>query len=284
MLHPRLFSCLLPLLAASSLLPVSHAATWSNTMISYRYGEKFSEPFNTQDIAKHIIGFTHASGYAYGTNFFNVDLLLSDKNDPAGGKPGFQGAQEAYVVYRNLLDIGKLTGNNYRLGPIKMFGWTTGFDLNTKNNFYASKKRMLVTGPTVGLDVPRGFVNVSVLALFESNSPSFIPERYRYDTHPAVNVAWSIPSADKQWSFNGYALWITEKGIDERGKPTADETHIDANVMYDLGKTLQTKPGKIRVGVQYEYWRNKFGSSQATNGAGPGATASTPMIRAEYQF
>ncbi len=67
-------------------------------------------------------------------------------------------------------------------------------------------------------------------------------------------------------------------------KKTAAETHIDANVMYDLGYALNTKSGKLKAGVEYEYWRNKFGNSQATNGAGPGATASTPMVRVEYHF
>jgi hypothetical protein len=35
------------------------------------------------------------------------------------------------------------------------------------------------------------------------------------------------------------------------------------------------------IGVAYEYWKNKFGNSSTGN---TGATARTPMIRAEYHF
>ncbi|MDH3210281.1 MAG: outer envelope protein, partial [Burkholderiaceae bacterium] len=47
------------------------AAEWSDTAISWRYGTTFAEPFINQDIKKNIIALTHASGYKYGTNFFN---------------------------------------------------------------------------------------------------------------------------------------------------------------------------------------------------------------------
>ena len=88
----------------------SQAADWSDTSIGYRYGSKFAEPFGASNIHKNIFDLNHVSGYAYGTNFFNVDLLMSDKNDPAA--PGsHNGAQEAYVVYRHTLDLSKVTGD-----------------------------------------------------------------------------------------------------------------------------------------------------------------------------
>ena len=59
------------------------AAQWSDTSIGVRYGTKFREPYIDSDITKTIVDLQHASGYAYGTNFFNVDLLMSDHNDPA---------------------------------------------------------------------------------------------------------------------------------------------------------------------------------------------------------
>jgi hypothetical protein len=87
--------------------PAVHAADWSDTAVSWRYGTRFREPYNPADIKKHIVALTHASGYQYGSNFFNVDLLQSDSNDPASLNQT-EGAQEAYVVYRHTLDIGAL--------------------------------------------------------------------------------------------------------------------------------------------------------------------------------
>ncbi|MDB5747307.1 MAG: outer envelope protein, partial [Massilia sp.] len=111
----------------------AHAADWSDTSISWRYGTRFAEPFNPEHIKKHIFALTHASGYKYGSNYFNVDLLQSDETDPASLTQS-EGAQEAYVVYRHTLDIGALRGKEIRFGAVKGVGATVGFDWNTKND------------------------------------------------------------------------------------------------------------------------------------------------------
>lgn len=89
------------------------AADRSDTSLSVRYGTKFAEPYDNNpdgsriDVKKTIIGLTHADGYKYGSNFFNVDVLLSDRKDPGGGTPGASGAQEVYLVYQHTLDLGR---------------------------------------------------------------------------------------------------------------------------------------------------------------------------------
>ena len=41
--------------------------------------------------------------------------------------------------------------------------------------------------------------------------------------------------------------------------------------------------GKFKVGLEYQYWKNKFGNN-ASGAAGSGAFAKTTMVRAEYHF
>lgn len=263
----------------------SHAADWSDTSIGYRTGTRFAEPFNSNDIRKNIVNLNHASGYKYGTNFFNVDMLLSDKNDPSA-KGSTNGAHEAYIVYRNTLDLGKVTGTPIQFGPVRGVGLTAGFDLNTKTDAgYNSKKRMLVAGPTVMFDVP-GMLNVSLLALWESNAPystftQVSTPRYRYDTHPMLSAAWGIPLGSTGLSFEGYANFIAAKGKNEFGRETAPETNIDLQLMYDVSGLFDAKPKTLRVGVAYQYWKNKFGNDSSIV---QGATARTPMIKADYHF
>ncbi|MEO6852619.1 MAG: outer envelope protein, partial [Rhodoferax sp.] len=60
---------------------LAQAADWSDTSIGYRYGNSFREPFNPSDISKNIVNITHASGYKYGSNFLNLDILESDSTD-----------------------------------------------------------------------------------------------------------------------------------------------------------------------------------------------------------
>ena len=274
----------------------AQAAEWSDTSISLRHGTNFAEPFNDSAITKNIIGLTHVSGYKYGTNFFNVDLLLSNEKDPAfnGAKTG---AHEVYVVYRNTLDLEKATGKSFKTTGVRGLGLTAGFDFNTKTDAgYNSKKEMFVAGPTVMLDVPAGFLNVSLLQLWESNAPysTFTnsgKERYHYDPHPMLSASWAIPFSvgSVPLSFEGFANYIAAKGKNEFGGDTAAETNIDMQVMYDMSGAVGSKAKTFKVGVEYQYWRNKFGNpTTATvvsgSQAGQGATARTPMVRAEYHF
>lgn len=265
----------------------AQAADWSDTSIGYRYGTQFAEPFNNSDIAKNIFNLNHVSGYKYGTNFFNVDMLMSDGNDPSAFKSS-TGAQEVYVVYRHTLNLGAVTGATYKFGPVRGVGLTAGFDYNTKADAgYNSKKRMLVAGPTLMLDVP-GFWDVSLLWLWESNAPySSFPgggatPRYDYTPHPMLTMAWGVPLG-AGFSVEGFANFIAAKGKDEFGGDTAPETNIDMQIMYDLGLAAGGSKGKFKVGLEYQYWKNKFGNN--SDGApGKGAFARTPMVRAEYHF
>lgn len=285
----------LSLIAFAALTSVAaQAADWSDTALTYRHGSKFAEPYGNTDISKNIVGLTHVSGYKYGTNFFNVDMLMSNSRDPASVGSS-EGAREVYVVYRNTVDLEKATGKSFKASGVRGLGVTAGFDFNTKADAgYNSKKEMFVVGPTLMLDVP-GFLNVSLLALFESNAPfngytSTAKPRYNYDTHPMISLAWGIPFsvASVPLSFEGFANLITAKGKDEYGGDTAAETNIDMQVMYDMSSAVGAGKNTFKVGLEYQYWKNKFGNpttaTVTSTTAGPGAFAKTPMIRAEYHF
>jgi nucleoside-specific outer membrane channel protein Tsx len=264
----------------------AHAADWSDTSLGYRYGTQFREPFNPDDIKKNIFSLTHASGYKYGTNYFNADMLLSDSKDPSSAN-STDGAHEAYVVYRHFLDIGKVSGKEFKFGPVRGWGLTAGFDWNTKTDAgYNSKKRLFVFGPTLQLDVP-GFLSVSLLQMWESNAPyntftNTSTPRYSYKTHPMLNLAWGIGIGSLPLSFEGYANFIASKGKNEFGGDTAAETNIDMQLMLDAGSLWGT-PKTFKIGLEYQYWKNKFGNN-SSGPAGSGAFAKTPMIRAEYHF
>ena len=283
-MKPKLRIACLALLTACG--TAAHAADWSDTSLSWRYGTKFSEPYNGEDITKHVINFSNVSGYKYGKNFFSVDFLFSDSHDPSA-VGATSGAHEAYAVYRHTLDLGKVTGANLAFGPVRGVGVTGGFDVNSKTDAgYNSKKRMLVLGPTLMFDVP-GFLDVSLLALRESNAPfngftSTSTPRYTYKTHAMLTAAWGIPfTLGVPLSFEGYANYIGTKGRNEFGGPTAVEINVDMQVMYDLSPAIGAAKNTLKLGLEYQYWKNKFGNPADTV---PGATAKTPMVRAEYHF
>ena len=276
------------LLLAGGISNDACAVDWSDTSLSVRTGNQFREPFNPNAISKNILALTHASGYQYGSNFLNVDFLQSDRKDPKSLHQT-RGAQEAYVVYRHTFDLGKISGQELKFGVIRGIGLTAGFDWNSKSDVgYNSRKRMLVIGPTLMWDVP-GFFNTSLLLLEESNAPSgaFPPianvkGRYHYKAHPMLSMSWGIPLNDKL-SLEGYANVIANKGINEVGQQTGTETNIDMQLMWDLSSMLNSKPKSLRIGLEYQYWNNKFGNTAAITG-GRGYRAKSPMIRADFHF
>jgi hypothetical protein len=275
------------------------AAEWSDTAMTYRHGTKFGEPFSGNNITKDIVGLTHASGYKYGSNFFNVDYLMSKDGSADPAFPNAStGATEVYAIYRNTVDLEKATGKSYKAKGVRGVGVTFGGDVNVKNDAgYNSSKQMFVVGPTLMLDVP-GFLNVSVLQLWESNSPynakanssnNNLPyggtERYNYEPHPMLNVVWGVPFSigSVPLSFEGFANVIAPKGKLESGRDSKTETNIDMQVMYDMSSTIGAQPKTFKVGVEYQFWKNKFGNDYS-GVTGQGAFAKTPMIRAQYHF
>lgn len=266
----------LHLIAAAAALALSslaaHAVEWSDTAVSYRYGTQFQEPFNGKAVAKNIVNVTNALGTKTGTSFLSVDFLKSDQVDTK--------AQEAYLVYRYTFDLEKNTGMAFKQGPFRSLGLTLGFDWNTKNDpGYASRKRMLVWGGTVGVDVP-GFLNAGFYLLNESNAPVGVASRYTYELHPMISANWGIPLGSSGFDFNGYMNWIAPKGKNEFGGATASEFNFDGWVLYDVGRPMGLGNNKLKAGLQYQYWHNKFGNLSTV----PGSTARTPMVRVEYHF
>src|SRR3974377_2216390 len=57
--------------------------TVNDNSVSYAYRFNATDPFVTDHTGKSVVTFTHFDAWAYGTNFFNIDLLKSDINDPA---------------------------------------------------------------------------------------------------------------------------------------------------------------------------------------------------------
>lgn len=281
---------------AGTVSATAHAANWSDTFIGYRFGTQFTEPSNPDKIRKNILQFTHASGYDYGQNFINLDILQSSKKDPSSGS-GNNGATEAYLVYRHQLYISKLADVDLSFGPVKDVTLTAGFDLNTKNTTFAPRKRLLVVGPTFKFDVPKGFVDLSLLYGKEWNHcgleicSNLGRNNVSFDSQFIASLAWSLPfdAGAVPLKFQGLANYMTPKGKDGTGAKTSNEILIRTSLMADVGKMAFDKQNTLWVGVGYEFWHNKFGNRYnykdgVRTTKKPGIRTSAPMLLAEWHF
>nr|WP_300310297.1 hypothetical protein [Halomonas sp.] len=243
------------------------AATWSDTFIGYRYGTQFSEPENPEDVTKNILQISHASGYAYGQNYFNLDILQSGDEDPAENSDS--GATEAYLAYRHQLHYGKVFGEPLAFGPIKDVALTAGFDLNTKNSAFAPRKRFVAVGPTLKFDLPAGFLDVSLFYAREWNHCGLEACGFpgndhdvSFDPYYQFNVAWGVPfdAGPMPMKFQGFFNYNGPKGEDYFGTETKPERLIRSSLMLDVGKLAWGESNQLWVGAGYEFWRNKYGN------------------------
>ena len=257
-----------------------NAANWSDTSVFYRTGNNFREPANSKNVSKDIFGFTHVRGYDYGQNFLNVDILTSDKNDPARG--GSQGAQEIYVVYAHQLYLGKVFKKDLSFGPVKEVALTTGFDWNTKDTAFAPKVRKVLIGPTLKFDIPKGFLDVSLLYYKEKNNNGIVGKSVDFDSTYRIALAWGVPFqlGPVPLSFEGFLNYTGEKGKDGFGDKTGPETWSDIFVMADVGQMVMGKPKTLRAGIGYEYIKNKFGATSDI----AGSKTTTPMLKVQWHF
>ena len=77
-----------------------------------------------------------------------------------------------------------------------------------------------------------------------------------------LTAAWGIPfNFGIPLSFEGFANYIGTKGKNEFGGDTAAETNIDMQIMYDLSAAVGAAKNTFKVGLEYQYWKNKFGNS-----------------------
>src|ERR1700679_3813847 len=140
----------------------AYAQGFSDTSIGVRDGPWVSNPGEEKggrDVNKIIVNFGHFDVWDYGTNFFNVDVLFSNANEPANNSAG--GSTEFYAVYRGQLSPDKIFGLNTKWGPFSAINFEFGGDAEAENTAFAPDKKLLVVGPNFHLDLPdHGFLNI----------------------------------------------------------------------------------------------------------------------------
>lgn len=256
------------------------ALEWMNNSLGFRYGEGFTTPNNPHRIAKRIYSVTHASGYRYGSNYFHLDVLLSDSDDPRKGTD--HGSSEVYAVYRHQLFASRVFDRDFGNGLVRDYALTLGFDASRNNNLASAKKRTLVFGPTLKFDTP-GFLDLSLLYYQERNHsgiPGVRHPNHDFDATYMLSLTWLRPFqiGEHDAKFQGFLNHTGEKGGDYNDRDTAPETLMRAALMVAARPGSKVRPN-LYLGVGYEYWHNKFGVD-----GGRGSRTSTPTLNLELSF
>jgi hypothetical protein len=278
---------------------------------------------NSNSFSKYVGSLTHFDVWAYGTNFFNIDILKSDKHDPVRGVVGATGATEVYAFARSTLSGNALSGSKMFSNFItKDISFEWGGDINTENDFFSPQKRDIVLGAQFALNLP-GTVNFSVLAYKEWNhgapfeAPGFSGDR-EFQWIPRLELLISEPLTflplPITWnSFTGVnfpkGTGISPANLAAIGGAgpgsgaftganfftannasayTKTEVFADNRLTLDASKLWWGKAGIWDVYAGYRYWYNKFGTDH--NAAvfahfAPGTSIeSTAYVGTTYHF
>jgi hypothetical protein len=199
--------------------------------------------------AKQVYAFTHFDVWAYGTNFFNIDMLKSNHNDPASpciapgltssfGVGNCAGATEIYGLFRSTFGWNELFNTKaFSMGPLHNISFYVGMDANTENTYLAPAKRSTVGGLQFAFDLPyKGYFNVSPVVYYEfSNHNAFLQCGTIFpvgqtagvtcspDGNTRFNATWAVetnyymdlgflPESIQYFAISGRAGWYGPKG------------------------------------------------------------------------
>ncbi len=256
------------------------AADWSDAFIGFSYGTKFSNPGSTADVTKKIATLQYVGGYKYGVNFFSLDMLAADENNPAAGAGNTRGSHEVYVTYNNTLSFGKLLGAPVKFGPVRDVGFQAGFDFNSQNDAFGAGLTKYIFGPKVEFDVP-GLLTLGLFYYKENNNNAFVGKGVSFDAAPRLATVWSFDFAagPVPLQFKGWGTWTGQKGKDGFGGDTAAETWVEASLLADVGG-FAGKPKTFYAGLGYQYINHKFGNQASL----PGTKVSAPSLQFQAHF
>lgn len=285
------------LFLAASLAVVAagaHAEGFSDTLIGVRDSLFVANPGGnpgsskgSRDVNKVIFNVGHFDVWDYGSNFFNVDALLSNPNEAAYHSSG--GSTEYYGLYRGQLSPDKIFGINTNFGFIQAINFEFGGDLETENTQFAPNKKLVVAGPNFHFNVPAGFLDIGVHVSKEWNNNGFCTDAcakpggpVSFHATPEFEFVWLFPLSftGLPLDFRGFMNIILPKGKTGFGGETVTEVLARPQVQLDLGKMLWGKSHKPDVYLAVEVWENKFGNNHHV----PGTEQIAPTVGIEYHF
>jgi len=175
--------------------------------------------------AKKVIAFTHFDAWAYGTNFFQIEALKSDHNDPAspcsnagvllsGAPANCAGATDFYALARSTFGFNQMFNTTaFTWGPLRNVSLEVGGDYETTNSLFAPSKQAVVAGLQFAFDLPyKGYFNVAPMLSKQWNHNAFKQCGLFGPGIPGVTCL-SDGNTDKQLSWALETNWYMDLGF-----------------------------------------------------------------------
>jgi len=263
---------------ATTLISTSASAEiWGNTEVQLQALGELERVGTGGTAETTIVTFQHAGGWEYGDNFFFVDYSRYNVNDDANFPVA--DSSEFYGEWYSNFSLGAITGNDFSFGLVKDIGVVAGFNFAPEVD-----SSWVLPGVRFALDLPGfAFAQIDVTGYIHqgggsASSPVFtvVDE----DSSFMVDFAWAYPFklGSTSWSIEGHLEYIDGRTQTNNFGTTELESWIlfQPQVRLDLGEALGNKAGRLFVGLEYQYWKNKLGEK--------GTDDNTAQLLAVWRF
>lgn len=233
------------------------SADWSVSDLQYRYGTKFNDNGSTggPTFAKDLVQFQNVTGNSWGRTYFFLLMSKGSEEDKRSGELYSEG--DAY------LSLSKVTGKSLSFGPLKDLNVNIGYNYGAKNSAFGPNAKVVTYGVGVEFDAP-GFTyfNLDVVAYRDQGTYSGFGGGNLCGKHATgyqITPYWKAPFSigRLKFVFDGYVDIIGSHGSCKQ------QILAEPQLKLDIGD-LWGKAGSVYMGLEYQYWRNKFGSSANT--------------------
>lgn len=219
--------------------------------LNYQHGSILN-PFSGASEPTHIFTLQHAGGWRAGGSFFFLDYSTDGVED------GFND-RDLYGEWYPTLSLGSLSEGGVGFGPVNDVRLVAGVNLGIQ-----SKVVKYVPGVELGWNVP-GFIFVSTILGGFIDASSGLEAGGAPSTGDSFNfdVAWLsvFQLGSQSFSFTGHAEYMGAI-TDELGNDYPGSILAQPQLRWDLGQALTGAANVLHVGVEYQLWTNKLGTTR----------------------
>lgn len=219
-------------------------ADWSNSNIQVLSGDHFHEPGNGRQVGKQTLTLETSHGFEWGSSYAFVDFLKSDAAEAH--------ANEYYAEAYVSPSLRYLTKQDWSFAGVKDVALSAGVNVGNKET--GANPQVLLLGTTFKIDsTVFSYVDLSVYRYFDRGVFQGQPSSSQGDAWQVTPV-WGLPFSIglTQWVFEGFVDYITAHGGASDQVMSQPQLKLDVGALFDM-------PKRLYGGVEYQYWRNKYG-------------------------
>ncbi|MGL1957558.1 MAG: DUF5020 domain-containing protein [Colwellia sp.] len=216
---------------------------WSDFSVSLLTGNDYVNPFTKTEDDKNIVTFEHATGHTWGSTFLFVDRKSNpeDTYGEFGINPDFYKGEglvkNAFIATQVEFGSGASNFNNYLYG--------VGMNLNIPGSTYFN------------------------VTYYRRSQDNMAIER---EDNNQITVTWRFDKGN--FRIDGF-LDIVDSAKTMYGESEAG-FNFTPQIKYNIAPALGLKGGRLDIGIEYVYWKNKLGVD--------GQTESNPNLLVKWHF